>query len=97
MTTSSQKPVPVEILLVEDSATDADLTLRSFRKGRCGNRIHHVKDGVEALAFLRREDGYEQAPAPDVLLLDLNLPRIFSRNHNRNFAVSLFGVAKMQS
>jgi two-component system, chemotaxis family, response regulator Rcp1 len=66
---------PIEILLVEDSPDDADLTMDALRDGRVRNRITHVEDGVEAMAFLRREGKYADAPRPDLILLDLNLPR----------------------
>jgi CheY-like chemotaxis protein len=66
---------PIEILLVEDNPGDARLTREALREGRMRNRLHHMRDGVEALAFLRREAPYEDAPMPDLILLDLNLPR----------------------
>jgi len=66
---------PIEILLVEDSPDDADLTIDALRDGRVRNRIAHVEDGVEAMAFLRRQGKYADAPRPDLILLDLNLPR----------------------
>jgi CheY-like chemotaxis protein len=66
---------PIEILLVEDSPDDADLTIDALRDGRVQNRVTHVEDGVEAMAFLRREGRYADAPRPDLILLDLNLPR----------------------
>jgi two-component system, chemotaxis family, response regulator Rcp1 len=66
---------PIEILLVEDSPDDADLTMDALRDGRVRNRITHVEDGVEAMAVLRREGKYSEAPRPDLVLLDLNLPR----------------------
>lgn len=66
---------PVEILLVEDNPGDARLTREALREGKIHNNLHHVRDGVEALAFLRREGAYDKAPAPDLILLDLNLPR----------------------
>lgn len=65
----------VEILLVEDSPTDAMLTREAFRLSKFHNPLHWVKDGVEALAFLRREEPYTAAPRPDIILLDLNMPR----------------------
>ena len=65
----------VEILLVEDNPGDARLTQEALREGKLRNRIHHVCDGVEALAFLRREGEYRDAPVPDIILLDLNMPR----------------------
>ena len=70
MTTS-----PVEILLVEDNPADADLTMENFADLKIANTLHHVSDGVEAMAFLRREAPYADAPRPDLVLLDLNLPR----------------------
>jgi CheY-like chemotaxis protein len=66
---------PAEILLVEDSPSDADLTRAALQEGKLDNNLHHVKDGVEALAFLRREGPYAGAPRPDLVLLDLNLPK----------------------
>jgi CheY-like chemotaxis protein len=66
---------PIEILLVEDSQDDADLTIDALRDGRVRNRITHVEDGVEAMAFLHREGRFHDAPRPDLILLDLNMPR----------------------
>jgi two-component system, chemotaxis family, response regulator Rcp1 len=66
---------PVEILLVEDNPGDARLTQEALREGKIRNNLSHVKDGVEALSFLRREKGFESAPTPDIVLLDLNLPK----------------------
>jgi two-component system, chemotaxis family, response regulator Rcp1 len=66
---------PIEILLVEDNPGDARLTLEALREGQLYNRLHHVRDGVEAMAFVRREREYAEAPIPDLILLDLNLPR----------------------
>jgi len=65
----------VEILLVEDSPSDADLTLEALSEGKVLNQLHWVEDGVEALAFLRRQGKYAKAPRPDLILLDLNLPK----------------------
>ncbi len=65
----------IEILLVEDNPADVRLTKEAFKEGRLHNTLHHVKDGVEAMTFLRREAPFEQAPRPDIILLDLNLPR----------------------
>lgn len=65
----------IEILLVEDSPSDAELTRMALRHGRVKNVLHHVVDGVEALEFLRKEGEYADAPRPDIILLDLNLPR----------------------
>ena len=65
----------VEILLVEDSPSDADLTVEALSDGKVLNNLHWVEDGVEALAFLRRQGKYSDAPRPDLILLDLNLPK----------------------
>ena len=70
-----QEGESIKILLVEDSPTDADLTRQAFKEGGVQNGIHHVVDGVEAMAFLRREGEYRDVPRPDLILLDLNLPR----------------------
>lgn len=66
---------PIDILLVEDNPADAELTREAMAESRLLNRLHVVRDGVEALAFLRREGGYGGVPRPDLVLLDLNLPR----------------------
>ena len=66
---------PIEILMVEDSAGDAELLLDFLEQSKVKNRIHWVKDGEEAMAFLHREGKYADKPAPDLILLDLNLPR----------------------
>lgn len=66
---------PIEILLVEDNPGDARLTQEALREGKIRNNLHHVRDGVEALAFLKREGEFAKAPKPDLVLLDLNLPR----------------------
>lgn len=65
----------VEILLVEDSPGDVRLTKEALREGKVRNTLHVVPDGVEALAFLRHEGRYAAVPRPDVILLDLNLPK----------------------
>ena len=65
----------VEILLVEDSPGDARLMQEAFKEGKICNRLHHVWDGVEAMAFLRREGEYAGTPRPALILLDLNMPR----------------------
>lgn len=70
---------PIEILLVEDNPGDARLTEEALKEGKVTNSLSTVKDGVEALAFLRREAGYENAPRPDLVLLDLNMPRMDGR------------------
>ena len=65
---------PMEILLVEDSLTSARLTMGSLRNGDVQHRLTWLRDGVDALQFLRREEKYRQAPRPDLILLDLGLP-----------------------
>jgi two-component system response regulator len=66
---------PIEILLVEDSPADVDLTREALEDAKVRNNLHVASDGVEALAFLRREGRYADAPHPDLILLDLNLPK----------------------
>ena len=66
---------PVEILLVEDSPSDADLTVEALKEAKVRNNLSLVEDGVLALEFLRRQGKYSNAPRPDLIMLDLNLPR----------------------
>lgn len=66
---------PVEILLIEDSPSDADLTEEALSDGKVLNNLHWVEDGVEAIAFLHRRGKYATVPRPDLILLDLNLPK----------------------
>lgn len=70
---------PMEILLIEDNFTDAALTIRALERGGVRHRLTLVRDGAEALEFLRREGRFARAPRPDLILLDLNLPRIDGR------------------
>ncbi|APZ92229.1 response regulator [Fuerstiella marisgermanici] len=70
----------IEILLVEDSVTDAELTLEALKEGRLQNNVHHVSDGEKAMAYLRREGDYRDASRPDLILLDLNMPRMDGRD-----------------
>ena len=65
----------VEILLVEDNPRDARLAVETLKDSKIHNNLYHVKDGVEAMDFLRRRGGYAGVPVPDLILLDLNLPR----------------------
>lgn len=65
----------VEILLVEDNPGDVRLTQEALRESKLVNHLSVTRDGVEAMAFLRREGEYATAPRPDLILLDLNLPR----------------------
>ena len=66
---------PIEILLIEDNAGDARLAKEALRDAKVANNLNWVPDGVEAMAYLRREGQYGKAPRPDLILLDLNLPR----------------------
>lgn len=66
---------PIEILLVEDNPGDVRLTREALKDGKVLNRLNVVTDGVEAMEYLRRKGQYAAAPRPDVILLDLNLPR----------------------
>jgi chemotaxis family two-component system response regulator Rcp1 len=66
---------PIEILLVEDNAGDARLAREALREAKVRNNLTWLSDGEEALAFLRRKGKYSHAPRPDLILLDLNLPR----------------------
>jgi CheY-like chemotaxis protein len=70
---------PIEILMVEDNPGDARLAIEALKEGHITNRLHVVNDGVEALAFVRRQGPYADAPRPDLILLDLNLPRMDGR------------------
>jgi len=65
----------VDILLVEDSPSDVLITREAFEEFKIFNTLHVVDDGVEAMAFLRQEGKYASMPRPDLILLDLNLPR----------------------
>jgi CheY-like chemotaxis protein len=66
---------PIEILLVEDNPGDVRLTIEALKEAKVRNHLNVAKDGVEALAFLRREGSYAESVRPDLILLDLNLPR----------------------
>ena len=75
MTMDQPAPVPIEVLLVEDNPGDVRLTQEALREARVRNRLHVVPDGVAAMAFLRRLPPYADVPIPDLILLDLNLPK----------------------
>jgi len=66
---------PIEILLVEDNAADVRLTEEALREGKVRNNLHVARDGMEALEFLKRQGKFAKATRPDLILLDLNLPR----------------------
>ena len=73
--TNPAYPRPVEILLVEDSPADIELTREALLESKLHNNLYVVTDGEAAMAFLRREPPHESAPRPDLILLDLNLPK----------------------
>jgi two-component system, chemotaxis family, response regulator Rcp1 len=73
MTGASKRPV--EILLVEDNPGDVRLTEEVLREAKVATKLNTVRDGEEAMAFVRREGAHAGAPRPDLILLDLNLPR----------------------
>jgi CheY-like chemotaxis protein len=92
MISDSTSPIGrlVEILLVEDNEGDVRLTREALKEGRIRNRLHVVNDGEQALQFLQRKGSHVDAPRPDLILLDLNLPRLDGREvlaaikHDRN-------------
>lgn len=69
----------IEILLVEDSPSDANLTIREFSKAKIANNLHWVEDGETAMNYLRQQGEFADAPRPDLILLDLNLPGMDGR------------------
>jgi len=71
--------MPIEVLLVEDSPGDVRLTKEAFRDANPTIHLHVAADGVEAMAYLRREGVHAHAPRPDLILLDLNLPKMDGR------------------
>jgi two-component system, chemotaxis family, response regulator Rcp1 len=94
---------PIEILLVEDNPGDADLAREALENSKIRNTLHVVGDGEEAMAFLRQSGKYETAPRPDLILLDLNLPRkdgrevlaeIKSDEHLKRIPVVILTISK---
>lgn len=79
MTAHARSHAAMEVLLVEDSPGDVRLTQEAFRDANTSVHLHVTSDGVEAMAFLRQEDAYLHAPRPDLILLDLNLPKMDGR------------------
>jgi CheY-like chemotaxis protein len=79
MTTIGETGMSMEVLLVEDSPGDVRLTQEAFRDANTSIHLHVASDGVEAMAFLKREGTHVHAPRPDIILLDLNLPKMDGR------------------
>lgn len=79
MKAMGSRGAPTEVLLVEDSPGDVRLTQEAFRDANQSIRLHVASDGVEAMAFLRRQGIHVHAPRPDIILLDLNLPKMDGR------------------
>ncbi len=77
---SGRENQPIEVLLVEDNPGDARLTKEALTEWDILNNLHVVEDGQKGLAFLRRQEPYEDAPRPDLIILDLNLPKITGRD-----------------
>ena len=76
MTNNFTNTRAAEVLLVEDNENDLELTRIGFKKSKLLLNLHHVKDGMECMEFLRKQGAYADAPRPDLILLDLNMPRM---------------------
>lgn len=80
MTTNSSLEIRIaQVLLVEDNDNDAELTRLGFQRAKFAVDLHHVKNGEECMKFLRKQGAYAAAPTPDLILLDLNMPRMDGR------------------
>jgi len=79
MTAPVEPSLPIEVLLVEDDPGDVLMTQEAFEEHKVRNKLSVVSDGEEALSYLRREGRFADAPRPDLILLDLNLPRVDGR------------------
>lgn len=79
MNTMDKRHSPMDVLLIEDSPGDVRLTQEAFREANPAIRLHVASDGVEAMTFLQREGAHARSPRPDIILLDLNLPRMDGR------------------
>lgn len=96
---------PVEILLVEDNPGDMRLTQEALKEGKVYSNLHWARDGVEALEFLRNQGKHTKAPRPDIILLDLNLPKKDGREvlsvikndpHLKNIPVVILTTSKAE-
>jgi two-component system, chemotaxis family, response regulator Rcp1 len=76
---NDELPRPLEILLVDDNPADVRLTMEALKEGSPQYHLHVARDGMEALSFLRRQEPFGDAPRPDLVLLDLNMPRMSGR------------------
>lgn len=85
MTSEHDDAEPADILLVEDNPGDVRLTKEAFKDGKVANTLHVVENGVDALGFLFQRNDYADAPCPDLVLLDLNLPPRVAARCSKNF------------